>query len=246
MNIKFTVLIIITFGLTVRSHAQLLVPLQPRQYAVSYTNGFYGNVPIYSVGVARTFHIHVGKLIDDHTTLFLDFADRTKFHKDNTYQFIYGGQGYLFRIHSFKFMFRKTFTVNRYIAEEFRGTFLGGELDLCPGIYKSKYFAAADFYFGDSFKGHVVANPHIQHVLKDVESGWITPHFVTLKVGINLGYYINEKFLIQGHIDYTMIKPKKLLHAPNVYCTIGISYIINRKKEVEKAPKPATFEDVDK
>ncbi|WP_018343703.1 hypothetical protein [Cytophaga aurantiaca] len=245
MRSTFTALIfIITLGITVRSHAQLLVPLKPRQYAFTYTNGFYGNVPVFSVSVARTFHIHIGKLINEHATLFLDFADRTNFH-DNTFQFIYGGQGYLFRVHSFKFMFRKTFTLNRYVSDEFKGTFLGGELDLCPGFYKKKYFVAADLYFGDSFTGHVVADPNVQHVLKDVESGWITPHFATLKTGINLGYYIKEKFLIQGHVDYTVLKPEKLVYTPSVYWTIGFTYIINRKNAVEKAKTPAVFEDVD-
>jgi hypothetical protein len=247
MRIKLIVLfLLISFGLTIRTYAQLLVPLQPRQYAFTYTNGWYDKTPVFTIEAARSFHIRIGKLIDEHTTLFLDFADRTKFEKDHTFQFIYGGQGYLFRIKSFKFLFRKTFTVNRYVSEEFKGTFLGGELDLAPGIYKKKYFAAGDFYFGDSFTGHIAANPQIQHVLKDVESGWITPHFATIKLGINLGYYINERFLVQGHIDYTVLKPEKLVHAPSVFGTIGISYIINRKKGEEKAPKPAIFKDVDR
>lgn len=237
---------IITFGLTVRSNAQLLVPLQPRQYAFTYTNGWYDKTPVFTIEAGRTFHIRIGKLIDEHTTLFLDFADRTKFEKDHTFQFIYGGQGFLFRIHSFKLMFRKTFTVNRYVSKEFKGTFLGGELDLCPGIYKKKYFAAGDFYFGDSFTGYVVANPQLQHVLKELKTGWITPHFATIKLGINLGYYINERFLLQGHLDYTVLKPYKLLHAPSVFGSIGISYIINRKKVVEKNTGPSIFEDVDK
>lgn len=213
------------------SNAQLLAPLHPRQYALTYTNGWYDKTPVFSVGIARTFHIHVGKLFNDHMTLFLDFADRTKFQQDNTYQFIYGGQGYILKIHSFKVLFRKTFTVNRYVSEEFKGTFLGGELELSPGIYKDKYFTALNFYFGDSFTGHVVANPEIQHVLNDVESGWITPHLATLKLGINAGYFIKENLLLQAHIDYAFLKPEKLKHSPNVYGTIGISYIINRKPE---------------
>ncbi len=241
------ILIFVFFQLTaLLSQAQILVPLQPRQYAFTYTNGWYDKTPVFCIEAARTFHIRIGKLVDEHTTLFLDFADRTKFEQDHTFQFIYGGQGFLFRKGSFKFLFRKTFTVNRYVSEEFKGTFLGGELDLAPGIYKKKYFTAIDFYFGDSFTGHVAANPQVQHVLKDVESGWITPHFATIKLGLNLGYYINEKFLLQGHVDYTLMKPEKLLHAPSIYCTIGVSYIINRKNVIEKAPKPAVLEDVDR
>jgi hypothetical protein len=244
MNVRFLVLIVLfTVGISVRSYAQLLAPLEPRQYAITQTNGFYGKMPLFSVEVAKSIHIHLWKLIDEHTTLFLEFADRTKLRHDNTYQFIYGGQGYLFRIHSFKFLVRKTFTINRYVSEGFKGTFLGGELDLSPGIYKSKYFIAADIYFGDSFKGHVIDNPQLQHVLKGVESGWIKPDLATLKIGANFGYYITENFLIQAHVDYTIIKPHKLLHAPRVYGTIGISYIINRKKVDEKNPKPAVFED---
>jgi|GEM_PF-1937291 len=222
-----------------RSHAQLLVPLHPRQYAFSYTNGWYDKTPVFLLTGARTFHIHIGKLFNDHMTLFLDFADRTKFQQDHTFQFIYGGQGFILKVHSFKVLFRKTFTVNRYVSDEFKGTFLGGELDIAPGIYKKKYFAAADFYFGDSFTGHVVANPQIQHVLKDVESGWITPHFATLKLGVNLGYYFTENFLLQGHIDYTLMKPEKLIHSPNVYGTIGVTYIFNRKPKPLPPTEPA-------
>ncbi len=227
------------------SNAQLLVPLHPRQYAFTFGNGWYDKTPVFSAGVARTFHVHVGKLFNEHMTLFLDFGDRTKFQQDNTYQFIYGGQGFILRVHSFKILFRKTFTVNRYVSEQFKGTFLGGELDIAPGIYKDKYFAAADFYFGDSFTGHVVANPQIQHVLKDAETGWFSPHFATIKSGINLGYYFTEGFLLQGHVDYTIMKPEKLLHSPRVYGTIGISYIFNRRPAREKK-KPAVFEDVDR
>lgn len=244
MHIRFFVIIVLfSVGISFRSYGQLLVPLQPRQYAFTSTNGFYGKVPTFSVGVARTFHIHLWKLIDEHTTLFLEFADRTKFDIDNTYQFTYGGQGYLFRIHNFKFLVRKTFTINRYISNEFKGTFLGGELDLSPGIYKSNYFVAGDLYFGDSFKGYVIDNPQAQHVLKGVESGWISPHFATLKLGVNVGYYFTEKFLIQAHLDYTIIKPDRLLNAPSVYGTVGVSYIINRKKAIEKTPSPAIFKD---
>jgi hypothetical protein len=224
-----TIFFIVCVCSAFHSHAQLLVPLQARQYAFTYTNGWYDKTPVFSIEAARAFHVHIGKLVNEYTTLFFDFADRTKFQKDNTYQFIYGGQGYILKVHSFKVLLRKTFTVNRYISDEFRGTFIGGELDIAPGIYKKKYFAALDFYYGDSFTGHVVADQQVQHVLKDVESGWITPHFGTIKLGVNVGYFIKENFLLQGHIDYTLMKPEKLVQSPNVYGTIGVTYIFNRK-----------------
>ena len=222
--------LIILSAIYSKSYAQMLVALAPRQVAFSYTNGLYANQPVFALGAARTFHIHIGKLLNDHMTLFVDLSNRTNFGSQNKMQFIYGGQGYIIKYKSFKVLFRKTFTVNRFLANDFKGTYVGGEIEVMPGIYKNKYYVALDLYYGDSFSGHVTSNANTQNVIiKGHETGWIKPHLRSVKTGINVGYYISHKFLIHGHIDYAVIRPLKLVQVPFVYGTIGISYIFDRK-----------------
>jgi len=222
--------ILILSGIYSHSNAQILVALAPRQVAFTYTTGLYINQPVFSLGGARSFHIHLGKLLNDHMTLFVDLSNRTNFGNQNKMQFIYGGQGYIIKHKSFKLLFRKTFTVNRFLANDFKGTYLGGEIEIMPGFYKDKYYVALDLYYSDSFSGHISSNPNTQNIIiKGHETGWVKPHLRSIKTGINIGYYITHSFLIHGHIDYAIVRPPKLVQAPYVYGTIGISYIFDRK-----------------
>jgi hypothetical protein len=239
LTVRIILVLFVAVSIFCDSKAQLLVALKPGQSAFTYSTGLYLNQPVFSAGAAKSLHVHVGKLLNDNLTFFVDLSDRTNFMNLNKMQFTYGAQGYIIKYKSFRLLFRKTFTLNRYLSTGFKGTYLGGEIEIMPGIYKKKYYAALDFYYGDSFKGHIVDNPASQTTIKGQgrEHGWVDPRLRTIKIGFNLGYYIGSHILVQGHIDYSVVRPAKLIHSPHVYGDVALAYIIDKRpaKTIQKS-----------
>jgi hypothetical protein len=222
------ILLLIFFKLacTPAAKAQLLYALERKQNAVSFSGGCYRYDPIFTTSLARGVKIHLGKIINKQMTLFADFADKSNFSNINEFKFAYGGQGYILQKKSFKILFRKTFTLSRITTPEINVTFLGGELEVMPGIYKPKFFTALDIYYGDSFRGMVIKNNSLNNTLYDIKSGWIRPHRAAFKLGLNVGYYLTPKFCVYGYISCFAHKPRhEIYQLPNVNGAIGFNYM---------------------
>ena len=216
-------ILILTLTFVNTSYGQLLTALHRHENTGYLVTGFYKNAPLLSVGGAKAVHIKIGKIYNEYVTLFVDLTSESNFHSNNNLKFTYGGQGYIFKNHVFKILVRKTFTVTRLITNTNRATYVGGELEFLPGIYKQKYFIATHFYFGDSFSGHVVNKGKVG---TDIETGWVKPHLGTLMTGINGGYYIRKNLCLYFDIDFYILRSKKAISGfPLVSEYVGINYI---------------------
>jgi hypothetical protein len=227
INLKKYILTLFIFLICIlastKSNAQLLFGLTHKKNALSFSNGFSGTGTILNLSYARKIHLKIFKIINDDITLFAEASDRFNFNKKNSFQFVYGGQGYIFRKKSFKILFRKTLLVTRLNTEAANATYLGAEFDLIPGIYTDKYFVGLDLYYGDSYKGFI-KNKH--NIIENIGNGWVKPHRGTIKVGLNSGYYLTSTFCIYGYIDFLAIKPRKDLYVlPVFYGAMGVNYL---------------------
>ncbi|MBC7388054.1 MAG: hypothetical protein H7329_02475 [Opitutaceae bacterium] len=222
------------------SYSQILFDLVPKQNAVSLSNGINRFQPFTTVSYARGVHINVFNLLKDDVTLFLDFSERTNFRNDNAFRIIYGGQGNIFQIRSFHFIFRKTFGITWYrFPHAIKATFVGAEFELMPGFYKKKYFIALDLYYGDNLRGRLTNTGDTEDLLKDVGKGWFKPDLATFRTGINLGYHFSDHWTAYGNIDFFVARPKNSESfypiTPLLYGYAGLNYIFHvTKQEVVK------------
>src|SRR6185437_10152516 len=193
-----------------------------KQNTVYFTSGFYARAPLFSVGFAKCLHFKVGKIYDEHVTLFTDFTSKSNFGNNNNFKFTYGGQGYIRISHDFKILVRKTFTFIRLLTDNNKGSYLGGELEIFPGIYREKYFYAVHLYYGDSFKGHVVD----KHKIASDITGCVSPRMGTFMTGLSGGYFIRKNLCIYIDIDFYVVRPKNPISVfPLVSEYAGINYI---------------------
>jgi hypothetical protein len=222
IKIQITLLLLIT-TLVNTCNGQLLTALNRKEDAVYLTTGLYKNAPLLSLGLAKCLHFKVRKVYDEHLTLFVDFTSKSNFHSNENYKYSYGAQGYIVKKGNFKLLLRKTFTLTRVVTTTDKGSYLGGELELLPGIYTEKYFIAAHFYYGDSFRGHVAQRGH---VASDIETGWVKPHMGVFMTGINGGYYFRKNLCLYFDIDFYVIRPKhSIVSFPLVSEYAGVNYI---------------------
>jgi hypothetical protein len=181
---------------------------------------------VLNVSYARKIHLKIFKIINDDMTLFTDISDRFNFNNKNNFQFVYGGQGYIFKKNKFKILFRKTLLITKLNTAEANATYVGAEFDLIPGIYTETFFLGLDLYYGDSYKGYIKKKQNIINDFQDIGKGWVKPHRGTIKVGLNGGYYIKPNFCIYGYLDFLAIKPRKDLYVmPLFYGAMGINYL---------------------
>ena len=220
------------------SYSQILFNLVPKQNAVSLSNGVNRYQPFATLSYARGVHINIFNVLKDDVTLFFDFSDRTNFRNDNAFRAIYGGQGNIFQIRSFHFIFRKTFGITWYnLPHNVKATFVGAEFELMPGFYKRKYFLALDLYYGDNLRGHLTNTGDTENLIKNVGTGWFKPHLATFRTGINLGYHFSDNWTVYGNIDFFVARPKTLESyypiTPLLYGYIGANYIFPVIKQEE-------------
>ena len=170
-----------------KSYGQLLTTLTRKQNTVYSTIGFYKAAPLLSVGAAKCLHFKIRKIYDEHVTLFADFTSKSNFGNDNNLRFTYGGQGSIIHKGNFRVILRKTFTFTRLITNDNKASYLGGELEALPGIYKEKYFIAAHLYYGDAFRGHIARRGR---VASDIATGWVKPRMGVFMTGFNGGFFL--------------------------------------------------------
>jgi len=221
-KIPLLILLLIT-TLINTSNCQLLTALDRHQNTVYLTAGLYKQAPLLCGGIAKCLHFKVRKIYNEHITLFADFTSKSNFGNDNNCKFTYGAQGYIVKKGNFKLLLVKTFTFTRVITNSEKGSYLGGELELLPGIYTEKYFYAAHFYYGDSFRGHVAKRGQ---VATDIETGWVKPHMGTFMTGINGGYYIRKNLCLYIDIDFYVLRPRHSISSfPLVSEYAGVNYL---------------------
>ncbi len=223
------------------AYSQLLFDLVPKQNAVSFSNGINRYQPFTTLSYARGVHINLFNILKDDVTLFLDFSERSNFKNDNAFRITYGGQGNIFQIRSFHFIFRKTFGITWYrLPNAVKATFVGAEFELMPGFYKKKYFAALDLYYGDNLRGYLTNTGDTEDVLKELGKGWFKPHLATFRTGINLGYHINDHWTVYGNFDFFVARPKSSESyypiTPLLYGYVGINYVFPVLKTQEVKP----------
>lgn len=209
-------------------YAQLLYGLtsKTKKNALSISNGFSGQGPVYTVSYARGIHLKIFKIIDDDLTLFSDLTDRFNLHGNNHFQFVYGGQGYIFHKGNFKILFRKTLLITRVNTLQANATYFGAELELMPGIYKDKYFLAMEVYYGDSYKGFIRPKYGNHFQLDNIGNGWIKPHMGTLQFGPNVGIHIRHHLCFYGYINVLAVKPHRDLYVSSLlYGGLGANYL---------------------
>jgi hypothetical protein len=209
-----------------KGNAQLLFGLTTKKNALSISNGFSSTGAVYNLSYARKIHLKIVGIINEDMTLFTDVSDRFNFNEKNNFQFVYGGQGYLFRAKKFKVLFRKTLLITKLNTEAANATYVGAELDLIPGIYTDTYFYGLDLYYGDSYKGFVKDKQNLLSNVEDIGKGWVKPHRGTFKLGLNGGYYVKPNLCVYGYINFLAIKPRKDLYLlPEISGTMGINYL---------------------
>lgn len=212
------------------SKAQVLFCLEKGQNAISFSNGINKSEPFFTASYAHCFHINLFNVIKDDVTFFVDVADRSNFYNDNTFRFIYGGQGNLIGKRKFKLPFRKTFTVTRFNSVNYQATYLGAEIELMPGIYTPKYFVAIDLYYGDNLRGHLSETGTTSEVLQVVGKGWFKPHVANFRTGINVGVHLCPYLCVYGNLDFYAIRPKDTeipyySSFPRALGLIGVNYL---------------------